>query len=82
MARKNALNALGIKERRLALPIGTKRVMVYEVISGKGKGLGIVQCSMYPDLGGRFPNLETAMDRANKIKRFHERQLNLMFNEK
>lgn len=76
MIRKNALNALGEKERKLVLPLGKKRVLVYEVVSGRGLGLGIVQCSMYPELGGVFPNIETAIDRAHKIKSFHERQLN------
>lgn len=73
----NALNALGEKERKLVLPIGRKRIFVYAVVSGRGTGLGIVQCSMYPKLGGVFPNIETAIDRAHKIKSFHERQLDL-----
>ena len=76
MIRKNLLNALGEKERKLVLPIGRKRVLVYEIVSGKGLGLGIVECSMYPKLGGVFPNLEKAIERANRIKSFHERQLN------
>lgn len=81
MKKKNSLNALGEKERRLVLTIGRKRVVVYEVVKGLGKGMGIVQCSLYPDLGGIFPNSERALDRANKIRKFHERQLEIMFVE-
>ena len=79
MARKNALNALGEKERKLVLMLGKKRVNVYEVVSGSGKGLGIVQCSMYRDLAGVFPNLEKAIERANRIESFHKRQLDIVF---
>ena len=79
MKRKNALNALGEKERKLVLPLGRKSINVYVVVSGKGKGLGIVQCSMYQSLAGVFPSLETAIDRARKIERFHKRQLNIVF---
>lgn len=79
MARKNALSALGEKERKQVLTLGRKRVVVYEIVAGKGMGLGIVQCSLYPNLGGVFPNLTTAMDRAQKIKSFHERQLDITF---
>ena len=81
MKRKNALSALGEKKRNLVLSLGRKKIMVYEVVSGKGAGLGIVQCSMYPDLTGVFADLETAVARAYKIKRFHERQLEIMFAE-
>lgn len=81
MARKNALNALGEKERKLVLPLGRKKVSVYEVITGKGRGLGIVQCSMYPNFAGVFTNLEAATLRAYKIKSFHERQLEFTFME-
>lgn len=77
----NALNALGEKERKLILPIGRKKVVVYEVVVGKGRGLGIVQCSMYPNLAGVFTNLETAIVRAHHIKAFHERQLEFEFME-
>lgn len=82
MARKKALNALGVKERKLVLPIDRKNIIVYEVITGKWEGFGVIQCSMYPNFAGLFPNLETAIDRAHKIKRFHERQLNIQFTEK
>lgn len=81
MKRKNELNALGEKERKLVLPIGRKRIMVYVVTTGKGAGLGIVQCSMYPNLGGVFPNLEKAVERAHRIKSFHERQMDIVFQE-
>ena len=79
MKRKNTLNALGKKERKLVLPLGRKKVIVYAVVAGKGIGLGIVQCSMYPNFAGVFPNLETATARAYKIKSFHERQLEIEF---
>lgn len=81
MARKNALNALGEKERKLILPLGRKRIIVYVVVSGLGEGIGIVQCSLYPNLGGIFTNLEKAIERANKIKSFHERQLDIKFEQ-
>ena len=79
MARKNALSALGVKERKLVLPLGKKRIVVYEVISDKGLGFGIVQCSMYPELGGVFSHLEDAIERAYRIERFHKRQLTFGF---
>lgn len=79
MKTKNELNALGVKERRLVLPIGRKRVLVYEVVEGLGKGMSVVQCSLYPNLGGVFPNIDKATERAYKIKSFHERQLNIEF---
>lgn len=81
MKKKNALNALGEKERKLVLPIGKKKVIVYMVVSGKGTGLGVVQCSLYPDLAGVFTNIDTAIDRAHRIKNFHERQLEIVFTE-
>ena len=81
MKRINKLNALGVKERRLVLPIGRKRIIVYEIVTGKGIGRGVVQCSLYPNLGGVFCNLEDAMTRANNIKRFHESQLDIVFVE-
>lgn len=81
MTRKNALNALGEKERSYVLSLGRKKVIVYHIISGKGVGLGIVQCSLYPNLSGVFPDLEKAIDRANRIKSFHERQLDIVFVE-
>lgn len=81
MAKINALNALGEKERKLVLPLGRKRIMVYEFVTGKAIGLGMVQCSLYPNLGGVFPNLEKAIERAHRIKNFHERQLDIMFVE-
>lgn len=81
MAKKNSLNALGEKERKLVLPIGRKGVIVYQVVAGKGLGLGIVQCSMYPNLAGVFPNIDSAIDRAHKIENFHKRQLDIMFIE-
>lgn len=81
MKKKNTLNALGEKERRLVLPIGRKKVVVYELVSGKGAGFGCVQCSLYPNLGGLFPDMEHAIDRAHKIKNFHERQLDIKFVE-
>lgn len=77
MAKKNALNALGEKERRLVLPLGRKSVIVYEIVTGKGIGQGIVQCSLYPNLGGVFYHLEDAIARAHRIKSFHERQLSI-----
>lgn len=79
MARKNALNALGEKERRLVLPLGRKRIVVYEVTSGKGAGCGIVQCSMYPNFAGVFSDLEKAIERAHRIEIFHKRQLEFGF---
>lgn len=81
MKRINALNTLGEKERRLVLPIGRKRVIVYEIVTGKRIGGGVVQCSLYPNLGGVFCHLEDAMTRAYNIKRFHERQLDIVFEE-
>lgn len=81
MKRVNALNALGEKERKLVFPLGRKRIVIYEVVAGKGKGLGVVQCSLYPNLAGVFPNLDAAIDRAHKIKSFHERQLDIVFVE-
>ena len=81
MTRKNALNALGEKERSYVLSLGRKKVIVYHIKSGKGVGLGIVQCSLYPNLGGVFPDLEKAIDRANRIRSFHERQLDIVFVE-
>lgn len=81
MKRVNALNALGEKERILVLPIGRKRVSVYKIVSGEGIGMGIVQCSLYPNFGGVFPNIEVAILRAHRIKTFHERQLEIMFAE-
>lgn len=77
----NALNALGEKERKLVIPLGRKRVIVYVITSGQGMGMGLVQCSLYPNLGGIFPNIEAAIDRAHKIKSFHERQLDIRFAE-
>ena len=77
MAKKNALNALGEKERRLVLPLGRKKVLVYAIVSGVGNGMGIVQCSMYPNLGGVFPCIEKAIERAHRIVSFHERQLSI-----
>ena len=79
MKKKNTLNALGIRESRLVLTIGRKRVVVYEIIAGKGEGMSIVQCSLYPNLGGIFPNIDRAIDRAYKIKSFHERQMSIEF---
>lgn len=79
MSRKNALSALGEKERKLVLTLGRKRIIVYEVVSGKGSGLCVVQCSLYPDLGGVFPTYEDAVMRAHRIKDFHERQLDIIF---
>ena len=81
MAKENALNALGEKERTLVLPLGRKRVIVYEIASGKGTGLAVVQCSLYPKLGGLFTDVETAIRRAHNIKSFHERQLEIVFTE-
>ena len=81
MARKNALNALGEKERNLVLSLGRKKVVVYDIVSGIGRGMGVVQCSMYPNLAGIFPSLEKAIERAHRIKSFHERQLDIMFVE-
>lgn len=77
MARKNAINALGKKERRLVLPLGRKGISVYEVTDGKGAGRGIVQCSMYPNFSGVFPDMEKAIERAHRIEIFHKRQLEL-----
>lgn len=82
MARKRKLNALGEKERRLVLPIGKKEISVFEYVSGIGKGLCEVRCSIYPNLAGLFINLEKATERAYKIKEFHERQLDIVFVEK
>lgn len=79
MKKQNALNALGEKERRLVLTIGKKRVIVYEIVAGLGKGMSIVQCSLYPNLGGIFPNTDKAKERAYKIKSFHERQMSIKF---
>lgn len=81
MAKKNALNALGEKERKLVLLLGRKKVMVYTIVSGKGLGMGVVQCSLYPDLGGVFYDTEKAIERAHRIKSFHERQLDIVFEE-
>ena len=47
MKKRNALNALGEKKRNLVLPLGKKLVLVYEVVSGVGIGLGIVQCTLW-----------------------------------
>lgn len=81
MRKKNALSALGEKERNLVLTLGRKRVIVYKVVSGKGSGLCVVQCSLYPDLGGVFPTYEAAVTRAHRIKDFHERQLDIIFTD-
>ena len=81
MKKKNALNALGEKKRNLVLPLGKKRVLVYEVVSGVGIGLGIVQCTLYPDLAGMFPSLDKAIERAHRIVDFHNRQLDITFGE-
>lgn len=81
MKKKNALSALGQRERNLVLPLGKKRVLVYEIVSGAGIGLGIVQCSLYPDLAGVFPCLDKAIERAHRIVEFHNRQLSITFGE-
>lgn len=81
MKRFKALNTLEVRERRMVLPIGGKRVIVYEIVSGKRKGMGVVQCSLYPNLGGVFYDLEDAKTRAYNIKRFHEKQLDIVFVE-
>lgn len=81
MSKKNSLNALGEKERNFVLSLGRKNVVVYLIKSGTGVGLGVVHCSLYPNLGGLFPNLEEAIKRAHRIKSFHERQLEILFVE-
>lgn len=77
----NALNALGEKERKLVIPLDRKKVIVYVITSGQGMGMGLVQCSLYPNLGGLFPNLGLALQRAWRIESFHKRQLDIIFVE-
>ena len=74
MRKVNSLNALGKKERRQFAKLGGKSLSVYEFVEGRAKGMGYVQCSLYPDFGGLFPTVENAMARARNIVRFHQRQ--------
>ena len=69
MKRVNQLNALGKKERRQFAKLGGKSLAVYEFVSGPEKGMGYVQCTIYPEFAGLFPTVEKAMERALNIVR-------------
>lgn len=79
MRNVNSLNSLGRKERRQFAKLGGKSLMVYEFVEGKAKGMGYVQCTLYPEFNGIFPTVEQAMARARNIVKWHRRQLDFNF---
>lgn len=65
------------RERECRYPIGKKSVVVWHYIRGKYMHMYQVNCSLYPDLGGLFFEREKALQRAQRIVSYHNRQLEL-----
>lgn len=79
MKKTNSLNKLGRKERRQFAKLGGKSLAVYEFVEGRAKGMGYVQCTLYPEFAGLFTTVESAMERARNIVKWHQRQQEFKF---
>ena len=73
------VKAIRERERVCRYPVGRRSVVVWHYINGPLDGLYLVNCSLYPDLGGMFFELEKATLRAQRIVSYHCRQLKLQF---
>lgn len=77
MNKQAKVKALQERERECRYPIGRKSVVVWHYITGKYKSMYQVCCSIYPELGGMFYEREKALQRAQNIVSYHNRQLEL-----
>lgn len=65
------------RERDTRYPIGRKFVVVWRYLRGQYAGMYQVCCSLYPQLGGLYQEREKALQRAQRIVSFHNRQLEI-----
>lgn len=65
------------RERDTRYPIGRKFVVVWKYLRGPYAGMFQVNCSLYPHLGGLYFEREKALQRAQRIVSFHNRQLEI-----
>ena len=69
------------RECVISYPVGNKKVSVWLYLAGEYRGLYWVSCSLYPKLGGLFLKQAEAMQRAERIQSYHNRQLELIYPE-
>lgn len=69
------------RECVISYPVGNKKVCVWLYLAGEYRGIYWVSCSLYPELGGLFFEYAKAMQRAEKIVLYHNRQLEFSFPE-
>lgn len=77
MTKQVKAKAIQERERECRYPLGRKSVVVWHYISGKYNMMYQVCCSIYPELGGMFREREKALQRAQNIVSYHNRQLEL-----
>ena len=80
MKKQAKVKAIPERERVCRYPVGKKSVVVWYYIRGKYIRMYQVNCALYPDLGGLFFDREKAMQRAQHIVSYHNRQLELPLN--
>lgn len=77
MRKSRRVATLGRRERVKTYQVGKKKIVVWKYADGPLMGWYYVSCVLYPELAKLFQTEELALQRAERIVSFHNRQLEL-----
>ena len=77
MRKSRRTATLGSRERVKTYQVGKKKVIIWKYASGPLMGWYFVTCALYPEFTKLFQTEELAIQRAERIVSFHNRQLEL-----